>query len=117
MKQMKGVAVIVAVLVGICLYEWWPRTPPTPLAPVDLTWRPSALTGLVMQTHNTSGNHLSCLLTVVNKTHQENKQFSFSLDPYGGKEIGIMECNWAFEHGEIGNIKVEGYSQKEFTVP
>jgi hypothetical protein len=86
-------------------------------APVQTTWRPSAINGLVMQVQNTSDKYLSCKLTVVNLTEHQSQRYSYTLDPYKQTEIGLMECNWAFLHGESGRIEVEGYTTKEFTVP
>lgn len=70
-----------------------------------------------MQVHNTSGQYLGCGMAVFNTNQNQFQTYSFSLDAYKQQEIGIMECGWEFVHGEHGHVDVEGYPQKEFTVP
>ena len=108
---------ITVIFVGVCVGVWWSHKTALPPPPVELTWRPSAISGLVMQVHNVSRNNLSCALVVVNSTQGQHQNYSFSLEPYGQKEIGVLEARWSFEHGEWGNIRVEGYAKQEFTVP
>jgi hypothetical protein len=55
---------------------------------------------------------LRSALAVVNTTQGQRQNYSFSVDPHGEKEVGLLECNWQFEHGESGNIQVEGYTKK-----
>ena len=101
----------------LCLDLYFRAKDRMPPAPLDITWRTSALNGLVMHVHNIGGNHLSGLMSVANLTLHQNQQYAFTLNPYAQQDIGIMECSWAFQHGEFGNIKVEGFAEKEFTVP
>jgi hypothetical protein len=111
-----AIIIVVALLVVWLVRSSYPTTPP---APIDITWRPSAIpdNGLVMQVQNTGKGYLSCKMSVANLTQHQNQQYSFSLDPYKQQEIGILECSWKFEHGEFGNIKIEGYADKDFNVP
>lgn len=111
----------VVVLIAICLvalfYLGYKNGSKAPDAPLIIMFRPSAISGLVMQVHNTGGNYLSCALTVVNSLQGQRQNYSFSLPPHGEQEVGLLECKWQFEHGERGNIQVLGYTTKEFTVP
>ncbi len=113
----QAVGVLIAICLGAIFYLGYKSASKVPDAPLIIMWRPSAISGLVMQVHNTGGNYLSCALAVVNTTQGQRQNYSFSLDPHGEKEVGLLECNWQFEHGESGNIQVEGYTKKEFTVP
>ena len=91
--------------------------PPQAPAPLSTGFRKSALSGLVLQVQNTSDKFLSCKLGALNDTQNQHVVYSFSIDPYKMKEIGIMECNWAFVHGEKILIQTEGYEDLYFTVP
>jgi hypothetical protein len=106
------VRVIIVVLLGFCIFKWWPSKPP-----ITTSFRASAISGLVLQVQNTSDKYLSCKLSVLNETEQQNAVYSFSLDPYKMAEIGILEMNWTFMHGEKCLIKTEGYADLNFSVP
>ena len=111
------VAVLVAICLGTIFYFGYKSASKAPDAPLVITWRSSLISGLVMQVQNTSGKNLSCAMVVINSTQGQHRDYSFSLDPYKQQEIGIMECNWKFEHGEWVKVLVEGYADLKLTVP
>ena len=88
-------------------------------APVEVTFRQSLLdeAGLVLQVHNTSDGHLSCVMEAENNLQKQSVSHSFSLAPYEDMELGIIETGWSFRTGESVVVKCEGKIPYTTTVP
>ena len=115
-RSVIGIVVLVLLLVGgYAFYSNSSKSPPT--APLKASFRASAISGLVLQVQNTSGEYLSCKMWARNSTLNETTSYSFSLDPYKMTEIGILECGWSFQSGESVYIKTEGFADYSFAVP
>jgi hypothetical protein len=112
-----GFTVLIIIIVAGLVYHEFNKPPSPPPAPLKWSFRPSKITGLVLQLQNTSDEHLSCKMWAVNKVQEETTRYSFNLSPYENTEIGVLECNWAFQTGETVDIKTEGFADSTFTVP
>lgn len=88
-------------------------------APIGVHFRQSYLdrAGQVLVVQNNSSRHLSCLMTVRNKTHSTRTSYSFAVGPGDSASIGILETGWSFQSGEQVAIAVEGYAKRKLNVP
>lgn len=115
MKSNAWITFSIAVSVGVLVYWGCSKSPPP--VPLKASFRSSAISGLVLQVQNTSGEYLSCKMWASNKVQNQTTSYSFTLDPYKMTEIGVLECNWAFQSGESVYIRTEGFSDLAFNVP
>lgn len=106
--------IIFVVIVGFSSFFWKTEAPP-----IDVSFRGSLMFGgKVLQVKNTTTDkHLSCLMTVRNDTHHQEKTFSFALPPRETQEVGVREIGWRFYTGESVTIDVEGFKTYRCKVP
>lgn len=109
--------VIIILICGFFIITFYRgKTPATIKPPLGITFR-SGFTGGVMQVHNTSSNKQMCYLTVFNDHSNQQRNFSFAIEPNGTKELGVLEMDWHFDPYEYGYIVVDGYLGKiEFKI-
>ncbi|MBQ9788391.1 MAG: hypothetical protein IJW31_02160 [Lentisphaeria bacterium] len=103
-----GIVIGVLIVIGIIFFVNIDNSKNIIKPPIGITFR-EGFTGGVMQVHNTSSNRQMCHLSVYNDEYNQEKHFSFSVQPNGIKEIGVLEMDWHFDPGEYGHIKVDGY--------